>query len=434
MSTHVGFPRIDIVDVPGKGKGVIALEHIPRGTMIISEKPRITLPAVLPTAMRSNWVAASLSPDDREFLLSFPCGPDEDAILGRMKHFTPCLGDGTVGGSRNELISPCNTATEMNCIPVKTPGSVYCGLLDLVNRLNHLENICLPFANIRKLNGKFKRFYRLQTFVNENGWSLNARRSVARITFATLQTQARTPPTFGTSGLNEKDIRKGQEIEVSYMENAENYRNPWAHLRETFGFECSCCGCTRPDAERKASEKRIYAYNDFVIRLPGRFGKENPLLLLKDIEEQILVICEEGYTGEIQARAHDAFQLCAYYGDADSARQWEAICRDRHALYQGVNTEPYENAKKLAAKPQDFRAWGGLGRRKLRGPPAASNTASTSTAIPSSAQAQKNDPSITTQSAPSTNTPPGKLSKGQKKNARAKAKKAAAKQAEETPE
>ena len=263
-----------------------------------------------------------------------------------------------------------------------------------------------------------------------------------------------------------KEIQEGQEIEVSYMEDIENYKDPLAQLRQKFGFECSCQGCTRSPAQRTKSKERIRAYNEFVDRLPARFGLLNdPLQILKDIEAQILIICEEGYTGEVGKRAHDAFQLCAYYGDADSARHWEAICRDSHALYQGPESEEFDRARKLAAKPETFRAWQGLGRRRLRGPvrlspsftshlvagliptqskqvleycypeveepqvvPEVSSDKSlnkaSSSVVPPSATADD------TVIEPSTSVTQ-KLTKGQKKKARVKAKKAAAKQADE---
>jgi hypothetical protein len=262
-----------------------------------------------------------------------------------------------------------------------------------------------------------------------------------------------------------KEIQEGQEIEVSYMADIVYYKDPLAQLRQKFGFECSCQGCTRSPAQRTKSNERIRAYNEFVNRLPARFGLNDPLQILKDIEAQILIICEEGYTGEVGIRAHDAFQLCAYYGDADSARHWEAICRDTHALYQGPESEEFDKARRLAAKPETFRAWQGLGRRKLRGPVRLSPSFTSHLigvlirtqskqvleycypevekpqAVPDMSSDQSLNkvsssvvpPSVTADDTviePSTSVTQ-KLTKGQKRKARVKAKKAAAKQADQ---
>ncbi|KAJ7111449.1 hypothetical protein C8R44DRAFT_856684 [Mycena epipterygia] len=396
MPIDTSFPRISIVDIAGKGKGVIAKERILRGTLIISEKPRITLHGG--NALEK---IRALPREDLLFFMSFPCGPNEHPIFGRLKHFTPCVGDNAVG--------LCSTICRVNhtCYsPKGSPNAAY------------FWNVGTKEEELRAL----------------------------------------------------KEIHEEQEIEVSYMEDISNYTDPLTKLHEKFGFTCSCKGCARPATERRASEQCILAYNNFVECLPSRFGPGNPLQILKDIETQILIICEEGYTGEVGNRAHDAFQLCAYYGDAASARKWEEINRDHHALYQGPNSEYFKQAQRLAAKPQDIgQRWRQLGRRNLKGPSkqvleyfypkgetaqtvpnegsssnivrtSAASTQVTSTGVaddPKAAStsalpaAQATSPSgADGTKAPSTSVPP-RLSKGQKKKAKAKAKKEAAKETAE---
>ncbi|KAJ7131006.1 hypothetical protein C8R44DRAFT_871552 [Mycena epipterygia] len=157
-----------------------------------------------------------------------------------------------------------------------------------------------------------------------------------------------------------REIRAEQEIEVSYMNNpaSEGEADPLTNLREKFGFDCSCSGCARPAAERRASQQRILAYKKFVDGLALRFAlSRDPLRILAVIEAQILIICEEGYTGELCERAHDAFQLCAYYGDEASARKWEEVSRDHYILYPGPTSETVKMARRLAAKPQESEEW-----------------------------------------------------------------------------
>jgi hypothetical protein len=153
------------------------------------------------------------------------------------------------------------------------------------------------------------------------------------------------------------------------MENVANYKDPRAVLEQQYGFICSCKGCSRPVSERESSTRRILAYNRIVRELPWRFfGAEEPLNILDDIQRQMVIACEEGYTGEIGPRAHDAFELCGYYGDAASAKQWEAICRDWHGLYTGQKSPQSAQSAKLAANPESYAAWEWKGRRRLRGP------------------------------------------------------------------
>ncbi|KAJ7768586.1 hypothetical protein DFH07DRAFT_299356 [Mycena maculata] len=80
---------------PGKGKDVIGREHIPLGTLIDSEKSTITPSMNRDEALKK---LASLSQEDRAFLMSFPaCGPTKNPFGERLKHFIPCVGDDARG-------------------------------------------------------------------------------------------------------------------------------------------------------------------------------------------------------------------------------------------------------------------------------------------------------------------------------------------------
>ncbi|KAJ7114589.1 hypothetical protein C8R43DRAFT_1156670 [Mycena crocata] len=183
--TSTKFPRIAVADIQSKGKGVIAKERICRGTLIVSEKPRITFPAGL-DELGVLHAVLTLSQRDLEFFFSFPCEETEDPDLGRLKHFTPCFKAGRKFAS---------------------------GLYQTICRVNHTCHSPKGAPNA--------------VFV----WN----------------------DTRGEEELRAlKDIHQGQEIEVSYMENVANYEDPLPNLRRTFGFECSCPGCTRPASEREA--------------------------------------------------------------------------------------------------------------------------------------------------------------------------------------
>ncbi|KAJ7210286.1 hypothetical protein C8J57DRAFT_1608111 [Mycena rebaudengoi] len=378
MSTNtIAFPRITIVDIPSKGKGVVANEYIRRGTLIVSEKPRILLsvPTNATATMKESAIRllASMSAEDKEFFLTFP-SVSAHGSLGRFKHFTPCVGDNAWG------LFPTVCRVNHSCYsPLGGPNAAY--------------------------------FWNIDT-KEEDPWPL-------------------------------KCITCGQEIEVSYMENLANYKDPGAVLEQQYGFICSCKGCSGPASERESSTRRLLAYNNFVRELPWRFfGVEEPLNILDDIQRQMVIVCEEGYTGEVGARAHDAFELCGYCGDAASAKQWEAICRDCHGLYTGRNSREFEESAKLAANPKSYAAWGENGRRKLRGssqqvlaycsptielagpPPSGSGVGSS---LSASIQATHGEDT------PST-IDPTRRSKGQKKKAKARAKKAAAQKKENSGE
>lgn len=164
------------------------------------------------------------------------------------------------------------------------------------------------------------------------------------------------------------DIPAGAEIEVSYISDENTSDDIRAQLQLAFGFTCMCPACDRPIEARRRSAERIRNYLTFVDVLPTYFGLKPPLWILKTIEDQTLVACEEGFIHGLGPRCHDAFQLCAYYGDAKHAAEWEAISRDMHILRTGKDAPEVESSARLAKDPRQFRAWGQLGRRTLRGP------------------------------------------------------------------
>ncbi|KAF9073282.1 hypothetical protein BDP27DRAFT_318515 [Rhodocollybia butyracea] len=337
----LSFPKVCIVDIPGKGQGVRALEDIPRGTLIIAETLKVRYP------MKRDLI----TPEAIECLLSFPCAPTDHPIIGRFKHFLPLVGSSDEGHGLFATICKVNHTCPS---PLDGPNAAYCWDEPSGKELLHAIH----------------------------------------------------------------DIHRNEEITVSYIhENSEASQDPLTFLRKHFGFDCSCRGCLRPAAERQHSAKRIkafYQFDDLVLEVINS-KQYAPLSILKDIEKQLLIVCEEGYESLISRFSHNAFQLCALYGDAASASEWEALTRDMGMVYCGEKSKDVQESFGHAKDPSTHPAWGGftfLGKRKLHGP----CKEIVAYCYPPSTLASTLSPEPLVPA-------PGKLSKGQKKKARAKAKK-----------
>lgn len=90
-----------LVDVAGKGKGLIAARRLTRGTLIVAEEPIITAPdrgsnsqpaIVAAVVARGPAVIAELM----AFSGPEPTADPTQAMIARVKHFLP-LGDGECG-------------------------------------------------------------------------------------------------------------------------------------------------------------------------------------------------------------------------------------------------------------------------------------------------------------------------------------------------
>ena len=85
--------RVQVVDIAGKGKGLLALEAIPRGARIISEEAIVVLNVRDMVQMDS--VISLLPLATREEFMSFPMTPNSsDPVRSRAAHFLPLVEDG----------------------------------------------------------------------------------------------------------------------------------------------------------------------------------------------------------------------------------------------------------------------------------------------------------------------------------------------------
>ncbi|KAK7006295.1 hypothetical protein R3P38DRAFT_3037765 [Favolaschia claudopus] len=139
------FPAIDIVDIPGKGRGVIAREFIPQGTRIIAEKPVIKFSGCTSVGYMESVHKALSSTSKFEFFLSFPCMQGGDPILGRFKHFLPCeSGDDNAHG----LFATICRINHTCCSPLSGPNAIYCWREDLNREVLHALRDIAPMEEI----------------------------------------------------------------------------------------------------------------------------------------------------------------------------------------------------------------------------------------------------------------------------------------------
>ncbi|KAJ7048295.1 hypothetical protein C8F01DRAFT_1285076 [Mycena amicta] len=165
-------------------------------------------------------------------------------------------------------------------------------------------------------------------------------------------------------------------VKAPYFLTETHGLDPAQFLRIHYGFDCGCAGCQRPRSERLQSLERVKAFNRFSQELLARMQANSghaPLDILDDIQRNLLTIWAEGYVWEIGRSGHDAFQLCAFYGDGKSAVQWEVMAREVNRVAHGMDHEIYQKSAKLVIRPTSFRQWKALVRPggkalRLRGP------------------------------------------------------------------
>lgn len=103
-------PKIEICEIDGKGKGIIAVAPILRGTLLVREPPAISVAA---DSHSDDIVSIMRSPEKLDMLMSFPETQNFTPLaplLGRLAHFLP------MGSSRSGLF-PTICRVNHACIP-----------------------------------------------------------------------------------------------------------------------------------------------------------------------------------------------------------------------------------------------------------------------------------------------------------------------------
>ncbi|KAI0914716.1 heterokaryon incompatibility protein-domain-containing protein [Ustulina deusta] len=220
-------------DVPGKGKGLVAVEKIAKGTRILSEEPIIT---IAPNGMNSKRLQISICQQvttlsehqQRAFLSMHNIHPYKDAAERYLGIF------------------------KTNSLPAEAVGDKGAIFLEAC-RINHA---CDNNAQ-KSWNEKIKRH------------TVHALR----------------------------DIDKGEEITITYLGPLKNREARQKALQEKFGFTCLCRLCSLPPEQSQESDKRLEEIHrlDGVIDQLGIEGVlVSPLRTLRYLDQQVHLYRDQG--------------------------------------------------------------------------------------------------------------------------------------------
>ncbi|KAG6127886.1 hypothetical protein E4U12_005583 [Claviceps purpurea] len=181
-------------DVPNKGKGLVAIRNIPRGTRILSEKPMITMPTGKTMEERRKLICQkmdSLSNDQRHAFLSMH-----------------------------------------NVYPFNDTAEQYIGIF----RTNGL-----PTKEFPDEAAIFLEACRINHDCDNNAihdWKLNEK--IKRHTVHAI-----------------RDIEDGEEITFSYVSLLDDRKTRQSLLKEQFDFTCLCRVCSLPDEQSQERDRKL---------------------------------------------------------------------------------------------------------------------------------------------------------------------------------
>ncbi|KAG6095258.1 hypothetical protein E4U30_002610 [Claviceps sp. LM220 group G6] len=181
-------------DIRGKAKGLVATQHIPKGTRILCEQALFTIANVTDAEERYRLIrqqVASLSDEQRQVFLSMH-----------------------------------------NIHPFKNTGERYVGIFET----NSLPAGGTPVPHTR---GIFLEACRINHDCRNNAmydWNTNIQRNTVHAI---------------------KDINAGEEITVSYVMFLKNRESRQRTLKNTYHFTCRCSLCSLPDEQSQERDRKI---------------------------------------------------------------------------------------------------------------------------------------------------------------------------------
>lgn len=260
MQNTESNPLYALQDLPGKGKGLIAIENISKGTRIVSEEPIITVPRREPNGKR---------------LRKRVCRQVDSLSEHQRQAFLSMHNIHTYGNAAERYVGIVRT----NGLPIRNDGSE-AGIFFEACRINHACD-----NNAQK------------------NWNENTRRHTVHAL---------------------RDIKKGEEITIYYLGAHKNRATRQQELQSKFGFTCSCRLCSLPADQNEESDKRLDAIYrlDGLIGRAGLGGiVSSPLQFLRYVDQQVHLYNEQGPGDSGLPRAFfDAAQLFIANGDLARGR------------------------------------------------------------------------------------------------------------------
>lgn len=158
-----------------------------------------------------------------------------------------------------------------------------------------------------------------------------------------------------------RPIRTGDEITISYDQGGTSGVRH-THLKEAFGFECDCRGCSLPPSLLQDSDARRLRIQilDETIGNPIRM-QITPEESLRDCRSLLHILEDEyeGHIGVLSARLYyDAFQISIAHGDQARASVFAERSYRSRVICEGEDSPETQRVKSFALKPAAHCTYG----------------------------------------------------------------------------
>ncbi|KAJ7600433.1 hypothetical protein C8J56DRAFT_910265 [Mycena floridula] len=291
-------PAFEVVEIPGKGKGVLAIRDIHQGKLIIRERPLFIVPhkvTTSPTELLMDRLRELSSFEYQSFFnlsyVNFPSGLDPQVHLDQL----------------------ALAIFQTNAVAAGDGVGIFPGMA----RLNH---------------GCSSAFNVVYSWREYEG---------ALVVHAI------------------KDVKAGEELLTTYsdMKRPRNQRREY--LSSIYGFTCTCAVCSLPEIESQASDQRLSTiselYEHFALWGSKAITGKEAIATVHQIWDLGSV---EGYWSERGSLAADAVWVASAHSDEKAARSWANVAIRWYGYELGKDSVQVKEMLQIMANPTRHQAWG----------------------------------------------------------------------------
>eukprot|EP00933_Yihiella_yeosuensis_P043040 TRINITY_DN37750_c0_g1_i1.p1 TRINITY_DN37750_c0_g1~~TRINITY_DN37750_c0_g1_i1.p1 ORF type:complete len:373 (+),score=51.18 TRINITY_DN37750_c0_g1_i1:102-1220(+) len=152
-----------------------------------------------------------------------------------------------------------------------------------------------------------------------------------------------------------RDVKAGEELCFPYIDISQPRCERQATLQERYGFTCSCEACSSPDSKSDLRRAKITELDAKVFQVGGSNPKQG-VALVRELLDQY---DQEGIDLLVlRARAcYDAFQLNLLMKDLRGARIWIEKAHKFRSLAEGPNHPTTQQMHKYLQDPKSHNLW-----------------------------------------------------------------------------
>ncbi|EMD35001.1 hypothetical protein CERSUDRAFT_54156, partial [Gelatoporia subvermispora B] len=299
-----------VVDLPGRGKGIVATRDIQQGELVLREKPLFV-------------VSSSVTGSPGALLLDMlsPLTEEQRASFYNLSYVY--LPQGPQPGTRAYDEALALAIFQTNAVS----AGQHVGIFPQMARLNH---------------GCSSAFNSVYTWRDREGM----------IVVHAL-----------------KPVKEGEELLTTYTDTKRPRDARRQFLEAHYGFRCGCSVCSLPPEPLEASDRRLSAMADLYQRFSWWQHGRVTGLEAEGVASEIWAIGEEeGYWSERGRLAADVAWVAAAHSDANAARQWAILALRWYSYELGSDSVQAEEMRTIVARPEEHPAWASRPAETLRGP------------------------------------------------------------------